>query len=84
MRLVLCSSVAALLMASHGMGLARAGELNHRHGPAHVLELHDKLELTPDQLAAVRASFQRMEAAKPPGAELVRCDQPHRVVRAKC
>lgn len=61
------------LVAGRGMGLARAGELNHHPGPAHVLELRDKLELTPDQLATVHASFQRMEAAaKPLGAELVR------------
>lgn len=61
------------LVAGRGMGLARAGELNHHPGPVHVLELRDKLELTPDQLATVHASFQRMEAAaKPLGAELVR------------
>ncbi len=61
------------LAAGRGMGLARAGELNHYPGPAHVLELRDKLELTPDQLTTVHASFQRMEAAaKLFGAELVR------------
>lgn len=60
------------LMAGRGMGLARAGELNHHPGPAHVLELRDKLELTSDQLATIQASFQRMEAAaKPLGVELI-------------
>ena len=60
------------LLAGRGMGLARAGELNHRPSPAHALELRGKLGLTPDQLAAVQASFGRMEAAaKPLGAELV-------------
>jgi Spy/CpxP family protein refolding chaperone len=60
------------LLAGRGMGLARAGELNHHPGPAHVLEMRDKLELTLDQLAAVQASFRRMEAAaKPLGTELV-------------
>lgn len=60
------------LLAGRGMGLARAGELNHHPGPAHVLELRDKLGLTPDQVEAVRASFRRMEAsAKPLGADLV-------------
>lgn len=60
------------LLAGRGMGLARAGELNQHPGPAHVLELRDKLGLTPDQVAAVQASFRRMEAAaKPLGAELV-------------
>ncbi len=51
------------LLAGWGMGLARAGELNQHPGPAHVLELRHKLGLTPDQVAAVQASFRRMEAA---------------------
>ena len=60
------------LLAGRGMGLARAGELNHHPGPAHVLELKDKLALTPDQLAATSDSFAHMAAAaKPLGAELV-------------
>ena len=60
------------LLAGRGMGLARAGELNRHPGPAHVLDLRDKLGLMPDQVEAVRASFHRMEAAaKPLGAELV-------------
>jgi len=60
------------LLNGRGMGLAKAGELNHYPGPAHVIELHDKLDLTPDQLSAVQASFERMgAAAKPLGAELI-------------
>ncbi len=60
------------LLAGRGMGLARAGELNHYPGPAHVLELKDKLALTPEQVAATSNSFARMAAAaKPLGAELV-------------
>ena len=60
------------LLAGRGMGLARAGELNHHPGPAHVLELKDRLALTPGQLAATADSFARMAAAaKPLGAELV-------------
>jgi Spy/CpxP family protein refolding chaperone len=46
-----------------GMGLARAAELNHHPGPRHVLELATELELAPVQAAAVRASFERMQAA---------------------
>ena len=62
----------AELLAGRGMGLARAAELNHHPGPAHVLQLRDKLGLTPDQVEAVQASFQRIEAAtKPLGAGLV-------------
>ena len=59
------------LLAGRGMGMARAAELNGHPGPMHVLELRDRLGLTPEQEAAVRASFARMEAAaKPLGAEL--------------
>ena len=60
------------LLAGRGMGMARAAELNGHPGPMHVLELRDRLGLTPEQEAAVRASFARMDAAaKPLGAELV-------------
>lgn len=60
------------LLAGRGMGLARAGELNHYPGPAHVLELRDKLSFSPEQIAIVEASFRRMlDAARPLGAELV-------------
>ena len=60
------------LLAGRGMGMARAGELNHYPGPAHMLELRDKLALTPEQAAAAKASFERMAAAaRPLGAELV-------------
>ncbi len=54
------------------MGLARAGELNHYPGPAHVLELREKLNLSPGQIAAIGVSFRRMqETARPLGTELV-------------
>ena len=60
------------LLAGRGLGMARAGELNHYPGPMHVLELRDRLGLTPEQTGAIQASFQRMSAAaKPLGAELV-------------
>jgi hypothetical protein len=36
-----------------GMGSAKAAELNHYPGPAHVLELADQLELSPAQRAEV-------------------------------
>ena len=61
------------LTAGRGMGLARVGELNHYPGPAHVLELRDRLGLTPAQVTAVQASFVQMEtAAMQLGAELIR------------
>jgi Spy/CpxP family protein refolding chaperone len=47
------------LMAGKGMGLAKAAELNGYAGPAHVLELADALELTPEQ----RAQTQALKAA---------------------
>jgi Spy/CpxP family protein refolding chaperone len=60
------------LLAGRGMGMARAAELNHYPGPAHVLELKDQLKLTPDQVRAVEARFEQMSAAaKPLGVELV-------------
>jgi hypothetical protein len=43
------------LRAGRGMGMALPAELNGYPGPAHVLELADKLELTPDQRASVQA-----------------------------
>lgn len=45
-----------------GMGLAKAAELNHYPGPAHVLELAQQLKLTPGQRARTQALFQNMEA----------------------
>ena len=46
----------------HGMGLAMAAELNSYPGPKHVLELADELQLSAEQIAATRASFERMHA----------------------
>jgi Spy/CpxP family protein refolding chaperone len=49
------------LLAGRGMGLAKTAELNRYPGPAHVLELADRLGLTPDQQARTEALFKRME-----------------------
>ena len=43
------------LLAGKGMGLAKAAELNHYPGPAHVLELAAKLDLSEEQLRQTRA-----------------------------
>ena len=48
------------LLAGHGMGLARAAELNRFPGPKHVLELAEDLELTPRQVEATQKIFDRM------------------------
>ena len=49
------------LQAGRGMGLALVAELNGYPGPAHILELADKLELTAGQLTSVKALFDSMK-----------------------
>lgn len=41
------------LRAGAGWGLALAAELNGVPGPAHLLELREQIELTPEQVAAI-------------------------------
>jgi Spy/CpxP family protein refolding chaperone len=50
------------LLAGRGMGFAKAAELNRYPGPAHVLELADRLALTPDQRARTEMLFKTMES----------------------
>jgi hypothetical protein len=60
------------LQAGRGMGLALAAELNGYPGPAHVLELADKLDLSADQRASVQQLFNSMkQEALPLGAKLI-------------
>jgi hypothetical protein len=60
------------LQAGRGMGLALAAELNGYPGPAHVLELADKLELSADQRAKVQELFASMkQEALPLGSKLI-------------
>jgi hypothetical protein len=60
------------LNASRGMGLALAAELNGYPGPAHVLELADKLELSADQRDRIKTLFDSMKAeALPLGSKLI-------------
>ena len=47
------------LRAGRGMGLALAAELNGYPGPSHVLELADKLDLSPDQRVGIRRGDHR-------------------------
>jgi hypothetical protein len=49
------------LNAGRGMGMALAAELNGYPGPSHVLELADRLELTPAQIVAVQNLFEAMK-----------------------
>ena len=46
----------------HGMGLAKAAELNHYPGPKHVLELANALGLSVEQRAAAQQVYDRMHA----------------------
>jgi Spy/CpxP family protein refolding chaperone len=50
------------LLAGRGMGLAKPAELNGYPGPAHVLELADRLELSPEQKASTQSVFAAMQA----------------------
>jgi Spy/CpxP family protein refolding chaperone len=60
------------LQEGRGMSLAMAAELNGYPGPAHVLELADKLELTPEQRSQVQRLFDSMKRdALPLGATLI-------------
>ncbi|MFD0917719.1 hypothetical protein ACFQ14_15050 [Pseudahrensia aquimaris] len=55
-----------------GWGLAKPAEFNGFPGPAHVLELADKIDLEPGQRQAVQASFDAMQArAKDLGEKLI-------------
>lgn len=48
-------------LAGKGAGLAKAAELNHYPGPAHVLELADKLQLNEEQILRTKAIFDAMQ-----------------------
>ncbi|MGY4293521.1 hypothetical protein ACVWXN_001616 [Bradyrhizobium sp. i1.4.4] len=54
------------LQTGRGMGLALAAELNGYPGPSHVLELGDRLDLTPDQRIRVQGLFRSDEARDGP------------------
>ena len=58
--------------AGRGMGLSKPAELNRYPGPRHVLDLADKLELSPRQRTRTQAIFDRMQArAKRLGGDIV-------------
>ncbi len=55
-----------------GWGLALAAELNGVPGPAHLLELKDRIGLSAAQVEAIEAIFARMQAdARAAGARLI-------------
>jgi len=51
------------LLSGRGMGLAKAAELNHYPGPRHVLDLGERLALTPEQRARTELVFAGMQTA---------------------
>ena len=53
-------------LAGEGMGLAKAGELNHYPGPKHILAMADHLGLTPAQRARIEAAEKAMSATAIP------------------
>jgi Spy/CpxP family protein refolding chaperone len=64
------------LPAGKGLGFAKPAELNGYPGPMHVLEMADKLALTPEQRTAVQAIFERMSStAKVAGAAYVEAER---------
>lgn len=50
-------------LAGAGMGYAKSAELNRFPGPMHVLELADKLDLTPEQRARTKTLMDGRKAA---------------------
>jgi Spy/CpxP family protein refolding chaperone len=59
-----------------GLGYAQAAELNHYPGPMHVLELADRLSLSPQQLLATDALMKAHKAeAQAIGAKLVEAER---------
>lgn len=64
------------LMKGEGAGMARAAELNHYPGPRHVLDLADKLKLTPAQRERAQKIFDAMRAeAVRLGAQVVEAER---------
>lgn len=60
------------LRTGRGMGLALAAELNGYPGPAHVLELSDRLALSPAQKERIQKLFESMKVESAPiGARLI-------------
>ena len=60
------------LLAGHGMGYAKAAELNGYPGPLHVVELADRLALSPEQLGRTQALMNAHRSrARALGAKLV-------------
>jgi Spy/CpxP family protein refolding chaperone len=58
-----------------GAGFARAAELNGYPGPRHILDLHEQLDLSQDQLNRVQGLYDAMNAeARQLGAEILQLE----------
>jgi len=51
----------AELRRGGGWGMARSAELNGVPGPAHLLELKDKIPLDPEQISAIEAIYAKLK-----------------------
>jgi Spy/CpxP family protein refolding chaperone len=59
-----------------GMGLAKAAELNHYPGPMHILQMKEKLRLSPEQIAILEKVFDQMHNETVPfGNSLIEQEQ---------
>jgi len=59
-----------------GWGLAKAAELNGVPGPAHLLEMKDRINLSLDQVTKIEALFKDMQAkAVATGAKLIAAEK---------
>ena len=66
----------AELRRGGGWGLAKAAELNGVPGPAHLLEMKDKIPLTDDQVLAIDETYKKMKAqAIQQGERLIALEQ---------
>ena len=64
------------LLKGRGAGYARVAELNNYPGPRHVLDLQQKLNLSPDQVRQIEGVFQQMQAnAQQLGQKIVEYEQ---------
>ena len=80
----LSDSEVAGLLAGQGAGMAKAAELNGYPGPAHTLELKDRLSLTSSQIFASEALMaSHKKRARELGAELVQAERNLDVLFAK-
>lgn len=49
-----------MYLEGHGMGLAKAAELNHYPGPRHVLDLATELKLSHEQFTKTQQAYDKM------------------------